>query len=50
MGGLWVRIGFRVMLESWTEATTDGSVERENAYERREYDDEEERCVGSKVI
>ncbi|CAB78727.1 hypothetical protein [Arabidopsis thaliana] len=38
------------MLEDWTEATTDSSVEREDAYERTEEDDEKEERVGSKVI
>lgn len=50
MGGLKVRFGLKVMLEDWTEATTDGSVERKNADERRDDDDEEEGGVGCKVI
>lgn len=50
MGGLKVRVGLRDMLEDWTEATTDGSMEREDAYERTEKDDEKEERVGNKVI
>lgn len=45
-----VRVGFRVMLEDWAEATTEGSVKREDADERREEDNEKERGVGNKVI